>query len=41
MNVESLKIVSLKFLPVSIHHGKLRVPQNAVVCEYYLTDPVF
>ena len=32
MNVESLKIVSLKSLPVSIHHGKLHLPQNTMVC---------
>ena len=32
MNVESLKIASLKTLSMNIRHEELCVPQNAVVC---------
>ena len=41
MNVESLKIVSLKTLPMSTQHRKLHVHPNTLVCYHSLTDPVF
>ena len=41
MNVESLKIVSLKTLPMSIWHVKLQVTQNTLVSNHSLSEPVF